>query len=215
MSESGRLCCKSLKTPGDKFPARSRNKPRSLIDVASGSLPKSPVSLSPGDEVPRMFTRKPRLQLEKFAITVQKLATQSATSRHMQCSKFGAYSISSSAAADSPNGTSRPSAFAVLRLMTRFNLVGCWTGRSDGAFTLENTAGVDAYLMNRDDPGRRDRVADQMRLRPAAHRARAALSPSRTASKTRARARPAGTSLPPHAYRRAGSSARARAASPP
>ena len=36
----GRLCCKSLKTPGDKFPARSRNKPRSLIDVASGSLPK-------------------------------------------------------------------------------------------------------------------------------------------------------------------------------
>jgi hypothetical protein len=45
------LCCKSLKTPGDKFPARSRNKPRSLIDVASGSLGKSPVSLSPGDEV--------------------------------------------------------------------------------------------------------------------------------------------------------------------
>src|SRR3954465_14682710 len=63
-----RLCCKSLKTPGDKFPARSRNKPRSLIHVASGSLPKSPVSLSPGDEVPHMFTRKPRLQLEKFAI---------------------------------------------------------------------------------------------------------------------------------------------------
>jgi hypothetical protein len=68
MSLPGRLCCKSLKTPGDKFPARSRNKPRSLIDVASGSLPKSPVSLSPGDEVPHMFTRKPRLQLEKFAI---------------------------------------------------------------------------------------------------------------------------------------------------
>ena len=68
MSGSGRLCCKSLKTPGDKFPARSRNKPRSLIDVASGSLPKSPVSLSPGDEVPHMFTRKPRIHLEKFAI---------------------------------------------------------------------------------------------------------------------------------------------------
>ena len=44
MSAPGRLCCKSLKTPGDKFSARSRNKPRSLIDVASGSLPKSPVS---------------------------------------------------------------------------------------------------------------------------------------------------------------------------
>src|SRR3954447_10373022 len=58
MTAFGRLCCKSLKTPGDKFPARSRNKPRSLIDVASGSLPKSPVNLSPCDEVPHMFTAK-------------------------------------------------------------------------------------------------------------------------------------------------------------
>src|SRR5258707_15682988 len=57
MSQECRLCCKSLKTRGDKFPARRRNKPRSLIDVASGSLPKSPVSLSPGDEVPPMFTQ--------------------------------------------------------------------------------------------------------------------------------------------------------------
>src|SRR5712671_277933 len=76
MTAVGRLCCKSLKTPGDKFPARSRNKPRSLIDVASGSLPKSPVSLSPGDEVPHMFTRKPRLQLEKFAINGAKRLLQ-------------------------------------------------------------------------------------------------------------------------------------------
>src|SRR4051794_10494254 len=76
MSANGRLCCKSLKTSGDKFPARSRNKPRSLIDVASGSLPKSPVSLSPGDEVPHMFTRKPRLQLEKFAINGAKRLLQ-------------------------------------------------------------------------------------------------------------------------------------------
>jgi hypothetical protein len=29
-------------------------------------------SLSPGDEVPHMFTRKPRLQLEKLRSTVQK-----------------------------------------------------------------------------------------------------------------------------------------------
>jgi hypothetical protein len=71
-----RLCCKSLKTPGDKFPARSRNKPRSLIDVASGSLPKSPVSLSPSDEVPHIFTRKPRLQPEKFAINGAKRLLQ-------------------------------------------------------------------------------------------------------------------------------------------
>src|SRR6476659_285115 len=76
MSVECRLCCKSLKTPGDKFPARSRNKPRSLIDVASGSLPKSPMRLSLGDEVPHMFTRKPRLQLEKFPINRAKRLLQ-------------------------------------------------------------------------------------------------------------------------------------------
>src|ERR1700730_13379712 len=83
MSASGRFCCKSLKTPDDKFPARRPNKPRSLIDVASGSSPKSPVSLSPGDEVPHMFTRKPRLQLEKFAINGAK--------RLLQQNRHGAY----------------------------------------------------------------------------------------------------------------------------
>ena len=56
----------------------------------------------------------------------------------MQCSKFGAYSISSSAAADSPIGTSRPSAFAVLRLMTSSNLFGFWTGRSAGLGAFED-----------------------------------------------------------------------------
>jgi hypothetical protein len=34
------------------------------------------VSLSPGDEVPHMFTRKPRLQLEKFAINGAKRLLQ-------------------------------------------------------------------------------------------------------------------------------------------
>jgi hypothetical protein len=34
------------------------------------------VSLSPGDEVPQMFTRKPRLQLEKFAINGAKRLLQ-------------------------------------------------------------------------------------------------------------------------------------------
>jgi hypothetical protein len=48
----GRFCCKSPKTPGDKFPARRRNRSRSPADVASGSLPKSLVSLSPSNEVP-------------------------------------------------------------------------------------------------------------------------------------------------------------------
>src|SRR5262245_59685432 len=43
-----------------------------------------------------------------------------------------AHSITSSARASSVGGTSRPSAFAVLRLITNSNLVGCWTGRSPG-----------------------------------------------------------------------------------
>jgi len=51
----------------------------------------------------------------------------------MQCSKTDSYSISSSAATSSVCGTVRPSALAVLRLMTRSNLVGSCTGRSAGA----------------------------------------------------------------------------------
>src|SRR5262245_65140895 len=42
------------------------------------------------------------------------------------------HSITSSAMASSDGGTSRPSALAVLRLMTSSNLVGCWTGMSAG-----------------------------------------------------------------------------------
>jgi hypothetical protein len=40
--------------------------------------------------------------------------------------------ITSSAVANSVSGIVRPSALAVLRLMTSSNLVGCWTGRSAG-----------------------------------------------------------------------------------
>ena len=42
------------------------------------------------------------------------------------------YSITSSARASSVGGISRPSALAVVRLMTRSNLVGCSTGISPG-----------------------------------------------------------------------------------
>src|SRR5215471_5696756 len=42
------------------------------------------------------------------------------------------HSITSSARASNIGGTSRPSAFAAFRLMTRSNLVGCSTGRSRG-----------------------------------------------------------------------------------
>jgi hypothetical protein len=42
------------------------------------------------------------------------------------------HSITSSARASSVGGTSRPSAFAALRLIANSNLVGCTTGRSAG-----------------------------------------------------------------------------------
>ena len=57
---------------------------------------------------------------------------KSARSRLMQCSKKHFYSITSSARASSVGGMSRPRPFAVLRLITNSNLVGCSTGRSAG-----------------------------------------------------------------------------------
>jgi hypothetical protein len=57
----------------------------------------------------------------------------SATSRPEQVRQTEqAYSITSSARASSVGGTSRPSAFAVVRLTTNSNLVGCSTGMSLG-----------------------------------------------------------------------------------
>src|SRR6266853_251971 len=48
-----------------------------------------------------------------------------------QCDELAAlHSITSSARASSIGGTSRPSAFAVLRLITNSSLTGCITGRS-------------------------------------------------------------------------------------
>ena len=46
------------------------------------------------------------------------------------------YSITSSAPISSDCGIVRPRAFAVLRLMTSSNLVGCSTGRSEGLAPL-------------------------------------------------------------------------------
>ena len=54
----------------------------------------------------------------------------------MHRSKSQAYSITSSARASSIGGISRPSAFAVLRLITSSNLVDRITGRSAGFLPL-------------------------------------------------------------------------------
>jgi hypothetical protein len=57
---------------------------------------------------------------------------RSSRSGLMHRSKKHLYSITSSARVSSCGGTVRPSALAVLRLMTKSYLIGCWTGRSEG-----------------------------------------------------------------------------------
>ena len=58
------------------------------------------------------------------------------------CSKQHLYSITSSARASSDGGTVRPSALAVLRLITSSYLVGACTGRSAGLLALEDAIDV-------------------------------------------------------------------------
>src|SRR6476646_8191248 len=53
---------------------------------------------------------------------------------------LGSHSMTSSARARTEFGTVIPSAFAVLRLITRSNFVGCSTGKSLGLVPLERVA---------------------------------------------------------------------------
>ena len=66
MSADGRLCCKSRKLQGDEFFAKTRNGNQSPICITSIAFLKSPVSLTYGDEVPHISTRKPHLQPAEF-----------------------------------------------------------------------------------------------------------------------------------------------------
>src|SRR5215510_13407832 len=59
------------------------------------------------------------------------------------------HSITSSARASNMGGTSRPSAFAVLRLMISSNLVGCSTGRSAGTAPFKILSTKTAARRNR------------------------------------------------------------------
>ena len=56
------------------------------------------------------------------------------------------YSITSSASESRLSEILRPSAFAVLRLTTSSNFVGCWTGKSAGLAPLRIARSVDAEL---------------------------------------------------------------------
>src|SRR5262249_55348541 len=81
-----RCCVDSLNSPSillqtpklacDVFLAVSRSDRRTPICAASITLPRSPVSLSVGDEVPHIFTRKSRLQPGKFSISSAKRLLQ-------------------------------------------------------------------------------------------------------------------------------------------
>ena len=72
------------------------------------------------------------------AIALQRLSALCQQKRLMHRSKMKQliYSITSSARASSDGGIVRPSALAVLRLMTSSNFVGCSTGRSPGLAPL-------------------------------------------------------------------------------
>jgi len=73
---NGRLCCKSRKLQGSEFFAKTQSGKRPPIRMASFALPKSPMSLTRGDEVPHVLTRKSRLQPAEFLIISAKRLLQ-------------------------------------------------------------------------------------------------------------------------------------------
>ena len=74
-----------------------------------------------------LFGRRPPQRVEEVVMPSSKKLH---TSGLMQCGKLYSYSITTSARASRGAGTSRPSALAVLRLMTNSNFVDWITGRS-------------------------------------------------------------------------------------
>src|SRR5215813_1547345 len=108
MSALCRYCCKSPKLVGDDFPAITQTNRRSPLCVVSITLPRSPVSLSSGDEVPHIFTRKSRLQPGEFLISSAKRLLQQylpiATERNAAKNR---YSVTPSGRTSSDGGTSR------------------------------------------------------------------------------------------------------------
>jgi hypothetical protein len=72
----GGLCCKSRNLQGHEFFAKTQNGKQSPIRVGAIALSKSPVSLALGDEVPHIFTRKPRQRPLEFLIIGAKRVLQ-------------------------------------------------------------------------------------------------------------------------------------------
>src|ERR1700694_516613 len=79
-------CCKSPKLPGANFLAVKKSDRRPPIDVAPITLPRSPASLSSGNEVPHIFTRKSRVQPKEILITSPKRLLQQNLPQPDSCS---------------------------------------------------------------------------------------------------------------------------------
>src|SRR5262245_47314567 len=75
-SASCRYCCKSRKLQGHEFFAKTSTEKQSPIRIASIALPKPPVSLARGDEVPHISTRKPHQPPLEFLTTCAKRLLQ-------------------------------------------------------------------------------------------------------------------------------------------
>ena len=99
-------------SPGDKLTGDFGNKPDATSISDRGLFRLLAGNLSPG----------------VFRLLQHNLPQAAVSNR----SKAAPYSITSSARASSVGGTSRPSALAVLRLITSSYLVGACTGRSAG-----------------------------------------------------------------------------------
>ena len=96
---------------------------------------------------------------------IQARQTSEATCQLWPEADFASYSMISSARERSEGGTVRPSALAVLRLITNSNLVAFCTGRSAGFFALKDAidvaSGLPALTERVRSVGDQDPISDQ------------------------------------------------------
>jgi hypothetical protein len=118
--------------------------PKQLLDTKSpiqvrirlppAASPCEPISPAGGAERQKKTSWPVRFELTEQTRTP--CHTIIPSQEHPLPKKTVAHSMTSSAVARSNGGTVRPSALAVLRLMTSSNMVGRWTGRSAGLAPL-------------------------------------------------------------------------------
>ena len=130
------------------------------------------------------------------------------------------HSITSSARASSAGGTSRPSAFAVLRFITRSNWVGCSTGKSAGLAPSQDFYDIGSPTAATGQPGWCRSLQGHLQLRTRGVPISAAVGGERTApilSATRASRNCRNTiiAIRPRANESPGTRGRARRASAP